>query len=1141
MENIENKVDMQALIARLRMENEKLKKILDLSVDLLFWYDIENNRWIFDRVQESAIREEREKPLFDLSPEYARKMVVQEDLEKYDRLIECMRRGDEYPDGSFRMMEKGYCNNKRIKGLRVEVNGKTYIIGSVKSSSVIDTKKDSTAGLDPLTKVYNKSATAEYIETALANSTNGALLMIDIDNFKKINDTYGHLFGDEVLCDFTKAVKNLFRFDDIVGRVGGDEFVVYMKNVSDIEEIKAKATKVCKAVSGIYVGENTDISISASIGIATNPKDGKDFKTLFAKADTAMYYSKNSGKNSFTIYDENNSLVAVGGRNRRVEQAGAYTTFGREVDSEVNNFAYELTHFTYQIMEETTDMDSAINLLLRKVKSHYTLSDVSIYGVTSEVMTLECLYEVNESNTKENLGTVKSYTRSDWDEMMDKMSMGFVEKRVSKDKKGNTSSSLVVPMYADHNFVGYIEFVKDVNDYDFTESERNLFKAFARIISAYAISTKAYLETYKTVERMNDMDALTGLPKYEKFHEILQERSKEILENHAIMFVYSDISHFKMVNESYGYAVGDSILRYFAKFIRTEREECIECTRVYSDNFVAAAVVDREPDEEKYRQIVAEMNEELEQELKSKFFDSNIRINSGIYIMKSADENVETAITNANVARKEAKNSKSSSIVVFDEKMLEAVRKDIRLTSELPKAIEDKELCVYYQPKTECGSTNIIGAEALVRWKKPDGSMVFPDEFIPVFEKNGAIVEVDYYVYDSVFKYIADRIKDEQFIVPISVNVSRVHLETPGFIEYIKELFDKYNVPAKYIEFELTESIYIKDTAKVRAFNDELRELGSTVSMDDFGQGYSSLTMLNNLPIDVLKLDKSLMRNDTLTKSDEIIVGSIINMAKKLKMRVVCEGVETEAQSKFLSSVGCDVIQGYLYSKPLPEDAFTDYMENHKYAQADEIRFAFNDNLTDETGRYTARIIGRNVTFTDGPVLGMRALHFPGGMPGKEILEIPAAVYNSKSYSISMWVNEEEANLWTSAIYTRFENGFTSIMPRGWEMKGVFRIKADDTEIWHDAGGNDTVMPGWNHIVATLDAANCISQLYINGQKSALCDYTPDLYVARRVMIGGDVYQPSFVGKIADVRFYNATLTAADVEELYNSVVRRMK
>ncbi|MBE5940279.1 MAG: EAL domain-containing protein [Lachnospiraceae bacterium] len=1144
---VENRILPSELKERVIMENDFLRQILGLSVDILFYYDVEDDIWNVERVLDDG-NAEKDKKLFAVHPVAAKRVVHEEDQAKFDDFVSQMRSGIPYVEGAFRMREqKVNWFYKELKGVRVALDGKEYVIGSVKNNPLGGSdgehmEERTGIEVDPLTKVLNKATATKKIEESIKPDEPGALFILDVDNFKLVNDNLGHLFGDEVLANVAKAIKKLFRYDDIVGRIGGDEFIVYMRNINSLEEVEHKAQKVCEAIAKIYIGEKKNFNISTSVGIVLVPRDGVKYKEVFEKADNAMYYSKNNGKNRYTIYDSNNKDIDSGGRDNKGRMIDYYTTFSENHETKVSKFAYELIDFTFQIMEDTTDVDSTINLLLRKVQDSYKLTSVSIYTINSEPNTLERIYLVSKGAEEADVNKTFTYTKESWRSLKREFTNGYFPEDIIHKEDSKKYHHLSVPMYAENRFIGYIEFVKSEGTGVYTPHEINTFKAFAKILAVYAIGMRVYVETSKLLDRLSEMDALTGLYKYEKFQQVLKDEMPEVLADKNILIAYSDISHFKVINETYGYSVGDRLLKTYAHLAEEEYGDVLCASRVYSDNIVCAIVIDKKDTVEQCIERINRQNDNIQLKLRDGFFDSRIMINTGLYIVKNADEDVEIAVTNANLSRKEAKNQKIRTAVMFSENMMEALRRDVRLTSELPKALENGEIKVFYQPKIECGSTNIIGGEALVRWIKEDGKMVYPDEFIPAFEKNGSIVEVDYYVYERVFMYLAERIAKGLPIVPISLNVSRVHLLNDHLVSYIEELFQMYKIPPAYIEFELTESIYIKNMHKALEFIEQLKELGVKVSMDDFGSGYSSINLLNELPIDVLKIDREFMRHNELTMSDEIIVSSIINMAKKLKLKVLCEGVETKNQSDFLSRIGCDIVQGYLYSKPISEEEFSKYTDEHIHAAVVETRFRFNDSLADDSGEYVAKVMGKKIKFTDGPVPGMRALSFPGGTINKEVVEIPNNIYTSSSYSVSMWIKEKEGNIWTSAFYTTFENGFNSFMPRGWEMKASFRLKSHEAEdAWFDAGLQDDLGNEWKHVLFTYDSKKGISVLYIDGVRSGTSTDIPMIGNAEKVILGGDIYQPSFCGCIADVRFYNAALNAFDAERLYEEVMGEKK
>lgn len=435
-------------------------------------------------------------------------------------------------------------------------------------------------------------------------------------------------------------------------------------------------------------------------------------------------------------------------------------------------------------------------------------------------------------------------------------------------------------------------------------------------------------------------DALTGLDRYEEFLKKLEieieKMEKGEMEGYRIAIIYTDIKHFKYINDTYGYQRGDALLKEFVHLTTNGNDHMLCAARVYSDNIVMAVCLEDKYSNNDFRDFIHSENLRLEEALREKYLDRRLRLCTGISIISNDDRRMdaETSVSNANLARKVAKELDEECCVLFDRQMMEGIKKEVEITSYISTAIEKGEFKVFYQPKIGTTSLKVIGAEALIRWQKPDGKFVYPDEFIPVIERSGQIVEVDYFVYREVFKFIAQRLKENKEVVPVSMNVSRVHLNKMGILDYVKSLFEEYKIPANLVEFELTESIYINNTEKALQLVEGLHTMGTKVSMDDFGSGYSSLNLLSKLPIDVIKLDKVFLKEHNLKENDKIIISCVIEMARRLQITSLCEGVETLEQSDYLAQIGCEIQQGYYFSKPIPQREFEVFVNENYQSRA---------------------------------------------------------------------------------------------------------------------------------------------------------------------------------------------------------------
>ncbi|MCR4716439.1 MAG: GGDEF domain-containing phosphodiesterase [Lachnospiraceae bacterium] len=302
-----------------------------------------------------------------------------------------------------------------------------------------------------------------------------------------------------------------------------------------------------------------------------------------------------------------------------------------------------------------------------------------------------------------------------------------------------------------------------------------------------------------------------------------------------------------------------------------------------------------------------------------------IRNEKGRFISRKGMD-IDNEYNNACTARASLKNADESGVFIFNDELVKEQRWLDQVMEEQRGAIEREEFLVYYQPKYDPVTDELRGAEALVRWQSPKLGFVSPGKFIPIFEKTGFITEIDHYMLRHVARD-QKRWLDRGFkCVPVSVNVSRAHFVEEDLAEQIRDIVDAEGAPRNLVEIELTESAFFDDKKVLLTTVKRLQEYGFTVSMDDFGSGYSSLNSLKDMPLDVLKIDAEFFRGDNAGSRGKVVVAETIKLAKELDMRIVAEGVEVKETVDFLADQGCDMIQGYYYSKPLPKQEYEEKM-----------------------------------------------------------------------------------------------------------------------------------------------------------------------------------------------------------------------
>ncbi len=381
----------------------------------------------------------------------------------------------------------------------------------------------------------------------------------------------------------------------------------------------------------------------------------------------------------------------------------------------------------------------------------------------------------------------------------------------------------------------------------------------------------------------------------------------------------ADINNFTAINDMYGFENGNKVLQFLAQTGTRFVEGIGVCARLDTDHFA----------------LCFPYSEDLLEELRrADFFDCHeisidfpITLRFGIYIVEDIDEQVDKMLDLAAIAMSKEGDRSRNTFSYYNNKLRQELIEEANITSQMREALDKEEFYIYLQPQYNHATGELIGAEALCRWIKSDGSILSPAVFIPVFEKNGFIIELDRYMWEKTFALVRKWLDAGIAPVPVSVNISRISLQDVNLSEVLIELGRKYQVNPALIHLEITESAYISNQMQIINIINTLRGNGFLIAMDDFGSGYSSLNTLKNVPIDILKLDMGFLRGDEEKDKGGNIISSVIRMAQSLKLYTIAEGVETVNQANFLKSVGCDMIQGFLYAKPMPvsqyEELFT--------------------------------------------------------------------------------------------------------------------------------------------------------------------------------------------------------------------------
>lgn len=1024
--------NLKSVQQALEIEKERYRIVAGFSKDLLFEYDIATGSLCYFNSGAGMQRSERYFPSFrDAMLE--KNAVFSEDLPVFQQLCDHLENGvseftfelrcslltDQY--GWTRVQGKTICG---------ELGEPVKAIGLI---SNIDAQKREIEGLiekaqfDTLTGLYNRGTAETLIGQVIAQEPNRqhAFIIADLDRFKDINDTLGHMTGDSVLTEVSGQLRSIMRDTDIVGRMGGDEFLIFLKNIGSVRAIRRKAQEICDIFRGTRIGRNSR-PISGSVGVALYPNDGESFDELFVKADAALYGAKRRGKDCYMLYSSEIELTD-----------GALSDTSLAPPDETALAMPGFQQALRELLDCAADPDVTIQQLLAGTGRLLNLSRVVLLEPAGNSGGMRVVNEWCGKGAPSTRGSLQKIPVSEWQN-------GFIPYfrsgiLVCADARMLRLPESIRVIYARFSTRAQIQYLIgdsetphgavcfDICDrvHEWSCDEVDALSALAKVISARLLDSRAkeqfsgrnlLLEaaahnpnlysyavrpnTYKLLfidpgmqqlypdanpgdlcyqafrfgsfpcmhcpmkpenggiseyynshlgwwvnttssrismdgnedaivvcfsnitsfrRRIMTTDSLTGLSNMTEFEtdalSLLKRRGRS---NYAL--VYMDFNKFKYINEACGYHTGDQVLIAFSRVLLSSLHPGELACRYTSDMFLTLLRYDDR----------GELGIRL-QNLQSKMAESvrditqglTISISGGVcFVEPDGPSDFITIVDRANIARKSIKGPQANSFAIYDHALHLKTTREKEIELLMSGALKNNEFVAFFQPKIDLKTGKIVGAEALVRWHRDFGQMVMPSEFIPLFEKNSFIKQLDFYIHDQVFQLLRKCLDEGKPLVPISVNISRVDILDDRFIPFFETSLKKYQLPPELIELELTESVFLDTTDTLIESINRLRAMGMLFSIDDFGSGYSSLNLLRRLPIDVLKLDREFLSSGHATQKEQAVISSVIHMAKSLDIVVLSEGVETAEQAEFLKSAGCDLAQGYLYSKPLPVDTF---------------------------------------------------------------------------------------------------------------------------------------------------------------------------------------------------------------------------
>lgn len=476
-----------------------------------------------------------------------------------------------------------------------------------------------------------------------------------------------------------------------------------------------------------------------------------------------------------------------------------------------------------------------------------------------------------------------------------------------KYERENTSCSLTYEFYTDVDFE------------TLTDEQEQLFEHMTNLLAIICTCT---LNIH--VEKLIDhIDRDSGIPNSKGFRAFIEEvKENGVLSDYAV--IRANIKSCNTLNTIFGYQATTEIIQRFARTLNKTMYSDEICSRSGSDNF---CLMVKKSHLKTHLKNFAKTPVNFYYGKEKTVYE--IALRAGIVMLDDSTDDIDTILARAETCIDIAKRRADGDFVYYD---LDTINREKQLTlleNGMPQALTDGEFVVYFQPKVRVDTRTLVGAEALIRWKR-DGKIVSPADFIPIAERTGFIMKLDMFVLEHTCAMIKQWQESGKRTVPVSVNFSKIHLRFPHLAEKIMNVINRYGIEPHYLEVEFTETAYTDDFNAIKQAIIDLKSYGLMVSMDDFGTGYSSLALLKDLDFDILKLDKSLAGSDDDARG-QVVLENVLHMVQELSMTTVCEGVEDKNIVDNLRNMGCNIIQGYYFDKPLPESEFASRLESPIY------------------------------------------------------------------------------------------------------------------------------------------------------------------------------------------------------------------
>lgn len=594
-----------------------------------------------------------------------------------------------------------------------------------------------------------------------------------------------------------------------------------------------------------------------------------------------------------------------------------------------------------------------------------------------------------------------------------------------------------------------------------------------------------------------------------------------------LQFMFLDLDNFKMVNDTYGHSTGDELLIAVAKILETCMEQAT-CVRLSGDEFVV--VIKGRTRRQKVIDTAETINRRIQQKEGFDEIDTDVSASIGILLNQNSNDSLNEILFKIDTAMYQAKSNGKSCYVVFND-IADEVYDGVMMEQRQSDALNNKEFEIYYKPVFNPQTSRLILSEVKMVWNMEDGSRRTQEEFLPVFEKNGFIRELDLWAFVTVCKQIA-QFPDRKLIKSkTGIRISRLLLVEKNLPRRFETIMELYGVGKNEICFEVEEKVFSRGGENVFAGLKKLQESGFSISVINVGVEFTSLKYWDKLCLDYIMLDASYLKGALSTSRGRLILKTLFLIGNDLNIRVIADGITRKEDVIFLGGCGCIAVSGGYYSDPMPVPEYKEYVKGKLAYGRQKAEFRFIDGYSSSNGRYTCDVTG-GVRLDEGISPNWGSVYFPGGEAMGNVLKLPTAVLPETSYTVGMWLKPVNLNSWSSVLYARYVGGFMSYVPYAIGGNSVFRISEDiDLNGWHDILSRQLHTDKWYFVCMTYNEG--VSRCYINGRKCGFKADVPLLTRCRQVLVGGDPFQESYNGYISALTFFDSAMSEDEIQGWY--------